>query len=212
MSSQLVSTKMFTQSNRCIFDVKLDLSYVVDSEQDSLNSFGRSLLTTITDQIGDKHKQGKRCSRAIRDSLLDEFLLLKPSGKEWKGTISVGGQCVDKNSVSAFSEIIYDLFTYDGFTMLDHSTDGDLSYEVFLKYTIRFFQSPILPIAHHMFSARGYSKIYHCPEDIETSGKTTKNPNLNNEKECNDVEILRTNHGTYKRKSTDGGSAHRVLH
>ncbi|KAK0072772.1 hypothetical protein PV325_010818 [Microctonus aethiopoides] len=201
MSSQLVSTKTLSQCKRCIFDVKLDLSYVMDSEQKSLNSFGSSLLTTITDQIGHKYKQWKRCIRIIRDSLFDEFLLLKPSGKEWKGTISVAGQCVDKYSVSDYSEIIYDWFTYDGFmTLPDNSTNPHKPSEVVLKYTIRFLLSPILPIAYNIYSARGYSKIYNCVEDIEASGEITKNPNLDEENQYNHVEMWRTNHGTYKRK------------
>ncbi|KAK0072977.1 hypothetical protein PV325_010436, partial [Microctonus aethiopoides] len=195
MTSQLASTKMLSQGNRCIFDVQLDISYVVDTEWKSLNSFGMTLLTTIADQIGHKYKQWERCSRAIRDCLFDEFLLLKPTGKEWKGKISVACQCVDKYSVSDYSEIIYDRFTYDGFmTITNKCTRLDKPSDVFLKYTIRFFLSPILPIAYQMYCARGYTKIYNCPEDIETNGETTKKPNLDDEKEYNHVEMWRKNH------------------
>ncbi|KAK0174521.1 hypothetical protein PV327_010281 [Microctonus hyperodae] len=188
MSSQLVPTKM-SQSNICIFDVTLDISYTADSEWKSFDCFKSTLLTTIVGQIGHKYKQWKRCSCIIRDCLSEKF---EPLQRKCKGTFSVAGQCEDKYTAGGFSEIIYDSFTYDGFmTIPDNFTNQDKPSNVFLQYTIRFFLRPILPIAYHMYSARGYNIIYKCVQNTDESDNIIMNLNLNVEKEYDHVKIWR---------------------
>ncbi|KAK0081347.1 hypothetical protein PV326_007722 [Microctonus aethiopoides] len=138
-------TVALTNTSKCdrfIFDVTLEISYVADAKWNS-------------------------------DSLLRKIIrLVKPSSTEWKGTISVTGQYHDTNSVSGYSEIIYDWFCYDGYMTVPKISTNTTRFvpNVYLQYTMRFLLSPALPAAQSIYCAKGYEKItYLSSTDWEIS-------------------------------------------
>ncbi|KAK0073511.1 hypothetical protein PV325_009609 [Microctonus aethiopoides] len=156
-------TVALTNTSKCnsfIYDVTLDLSYQADAKWENVQHFWRTILTTITCQIGHKYKNWKKCSCVIAQHLMQNFVKLNLSSTEWKGTISVAGQYVDEESVDGYSEIIHDWFCYGGFiTIPKNPNDQQKSASVCLEYTIRFLLNPALPSAQIIYSAKGYEKM-----------------------------------------------------
>ncbi|KAK0073561.1 hypothetical protein PV326_013291 [Microctonus aethiopoides] len=159
--------------NMFIFDVTLEISYVTDE------------------------------NALIAIKLFEKFLELKPSSTEWKGTISVAGQFYHKNSTSAvYSEIIYDWFLYDGFMTVPELPKGQhKSPSVCLQYTIKFLLNPALPIAQHIYCAKGYEKIpligRWTVDDINKYMNIIKEK-VDHEKEYNHLEIWQKAWNAYK--------------
>ncbi|KAK0072773.1 hypothetical protein PV325_010819, partial [Microctonus aethiopoides] len=164
INNNIMALTNTSKYNSFIFDIELDVSYTADSAWDSIymNRFYESLSMTIACQIGHKYKQWKVSSGVIACRLHDEFSSLVLSNNKWKGIISVAGQYVDQNSVSGYSEMIYDWFTYDGYLTTPKKYIRSSIYntsDVYLQYTIRFVLSPASTGAQHFYSTRGYRKV-----------------------------------------------------
>ncbi|KAK0071369.1 hypothetical protein PV325_013041, partial [Microctonus aethiopoides] len=98
--------KIFPGSNRFIFNATLDISFTGNSDWNNSNHLRKILSATIAGQIGHKYKEWKKCSSVIAYRIFIELNNICSS--KYKGTISVQGQYVDKDSVIGYSEIIYD--------------------------------------------------------------------------------------------------------
>ncbi|KAK0072017.1 hypothetical protein PV326_000545 [Microctonus aethiopoides] len=143
-----------------IFDVELDISYTTDSVWSSYQHLWKTMLTTITCQIGHKYKNWRKCSYIIAERLCTKFPEANRS-LGWKGTISVKGQYHDRDLDSNYSEIIHDCICYVGSMTIPENSDLIEKLEsppVCLQYTIRFFLSPALPSAQSIYCAIGYEK------------------------------------------------------
>ncbi|KAK0081346.1 hypothetical protein PV326_007721 [Microctonus aethiopoides] len=129
-------------------------------------------------------------SATTAQRLYNEFGNLIPSSTEWKGTISITGQYVDEDSVSGYSEIIYDWFSYDGFmTMPKNSKDQHKTPPVCLQYTIRFLLNPALSVAQYIYCAKGYEKLDHWILHDFIKYEHIMNTEADHEKEYNHMEI-----------------------
>ncbi|KAK0073393.1 hypothetical protein PV325_009787 [Microctonus aethiopoides] len=208
MSSQSVdinNTKTMVLTNMSkyksfIFDVELDISYTADSAWKSDWRLWKTMLTTITCQIGHKYKNWTKCSYIIAERLFTKFLELNQSA-EWKGTISIKGQYHDRNLDSNYSEIIHDCFCYVGLMTIPENSDVDnqlKSPPVCLQYTIRFFLSPALPSAQSIYRANGYEKYASGRRfNIQTTDKRF-NIEVDYEKEYNHLEVWQAAYKAYE--------------
>ncbi|KAK0074934.1 hypothetical protein PV325_007625 [Microctonus aethiopoides] len=185
--------------DRFIFYVTLEISYVADAKWENIAHFWRTILATITCQIGHKYKNWKKCSCVIAERLYSEFVRLNLPLTRWKGTISITGQYVDEDSVNGYSEIIYDWFSYDGFmTIPKNIKDRHKSPPVCLQYTIRFLLNPALSVAQNIYCVKGYEKISEDWPLQQCKNENIMNTEVDLEKEYNHLEIWQAACNAYK--------------
>ncbi|KAK0073975.1 hypothetical protein PV326_012854 [Microctonus aethiopoides] len=211
MSSQSVDinntkTMVLTNTskyNSFIFDVELDISYTANSAWSSVWYLWKTMLTTITCQIGHKYKNWRKCSYIIADSLFSQLNQLNPSTREWNGKISSSGQYHDDDFNSDYSEIIHDCFCYVGLMTIPENTNpkiflflNTMSPPVCLQYTIRFLLSPALPSAQSIYCANGYKK-YVDPIIFEDRTDKRYNIEVDYEKEYNHFEVWQAARAAY---------------
>ncbi|KAK0081560.1 hypothetical protein PV326_007612 [Microctonus aethiopoides] len=194
INNNIMALTNTSKYNSFIFDIELDVSYTADSAWYYYYNdfFYKTLSMTIACQIGHKYKQWKVSSGVIACRLHDEFSSLKLSYTTWKGIISVAGQYVDQDSVSGYSEMIYDWFTYDGCLTppKTYNQSGAVNVsDVYLQYTIRFVLSPALSGAQHLYSTRGYKKISKSRLLSGTTKYQKMMAQMDQKKEYNHLEV-----------------------